>query len=154
MRPESIVRELELPLDAAAAFALLVTPSAIRTWWSAACVVVAPRSGGIWVATWGTDEDAPDYITAARIVVWDPPRRLRLGRFEYVVANGTAPTFVGMLETEFSVVPRGARSLLRVEQSGFPAGVEADEFFAACERGWESTFEGITRFVEARGRVT
>jgi hypothetical protein len=100
------------------------------------------------VATWGTDEDAPDYITAARIVVWDPPRRLRLGRFEYVVANGTAPTFVGMLETEFSVVPRGARSLLRVEQSGFPAGVEADEFFAACERGWESTFEGITRFVE------
>jgi hypothetical protein len=106
------------------------------------------------VATWGTDEDAPEYITAARILVWDPPRHLRLGKFEYVAANGAPPPFVEALETEFSVVPRGARSVLRVEQSGFPAGAEADEFFAACERGWESTFEGITRFVEARGPLT
>ena len=143
----SIVRELELPLDAETTFALLHTPSAIRAWWSATRVVVAPRADGIWVATWGPHEDAPEYTTAARILVWDPPRQLRLGRFEYFTAEGAVPPFIPALETEFSVLPKGDRSTLRVHQTGFPIGPTADAFFSACERGWAATLDGIARFV-------
>jgi uncharacterized protein YndB with AHSA1/START domain/predicted enzyme related to lactoylglutathione lyase len=143
----SILRELELPLDAEAAFALLHEPSAIRSWWSAARVVVVARAGGIWVAAWGPNEDAPEYTTAARILLWDPPRRLRLGRFEYFTADGVAPPFTSALETEFSVLPNAERSILRVHQTGFPSGPAADAFFSACQRGWTATFEGIARYV-------
>jgi len=143
----SITRELHLPIDAPAAFALLHTPSAIRAWWSAARVVVAARTGGLWVAAWGPDEDAPDYITAARIVVWDPPHRLRLGQYEYFTRTAEALPFTAHFETEFSVQPQEHESLLRVQQTGFPDDSVADQFFGACQRGWAATFESIHRFV-------
>ena len=142
----SISREIELPVGADAAFALLHTPSAIRAWWSAARAVVAPRPGGIWVAVWGA-EDAPDYITAARIVVWDPPRTLRLGNFEYYRKDGEELPFLPAVETEFSVSARDSGSLLRVQQAGFPDDPIADAFFASCQAGWVATFEGIQRYV-------
>jgi hypothetical protein len=130
-----------------AAFALLHTPSAIRAWWSAARAVVAPRPRGIWVAVWGADEDAPDYITAARIVIWDPPRTLRLGDFEYYRKEGEELPFLAGIETEFSVSARDSGSLLRVHQTGFPDEPIADGFFASCQAGWAATFEGIQRHV-------
>ena len=143
----SITREVRLPVRADAAFALLHTPSAIRAWWSAARAVVAPRPGGIWIAAWGSDEDAPDYITSARIIVWDPPRTLRLGHFQYYRKDGQELPFVAALETEFSVSPHDSGSLLRVHQAGFPDEAIADAFFAACRAGWAATFEGIQRYV-------
>jgi uncharacterized protein YndB with AHSA1/START domain len=141
----SISRAIELPLTPEAAFALLHTPSDIRAWWSAARAMVAPREGGIWVAAWGPDEDAPEYITAARILVWDPPHRLRLGRFEYFTRDGGLP-FTADLETEFTVQPRDRGSLLRVDQVGFPVDSIADGFFAACEAGWKATLDGVARY--------
>jgi uncharacterized protein YndB with AHSA1/START domain len=146
MTTRSIVRELTLPLDVAAAFALLHTPSAIRAWWSAARVIVVPRLHGLWIATWGADEDAPDYITAARIAVWDPPHRMQLADFEYETRDAEPlPFAVAALSTELTVEPRGNGSLLRVEQRGFPTEPSADAFFASCERGWTATLEGIAR---------
>jgi uncharacterized protein YndB with AHSA1/START domain len=55
-------------------FALLHTPSAIRQWWGAAHVIVNPEPGGVWVGLWG-EEDSPDFISAGRMTVFDPPRR-------------------------------------------------------------------------------
>jgi uncharacterized protein YndB with AHSA1/START domain len=148
----AISREIELPLDASATFALLHTPSAIRHWWSAARVVVAARAGGLWVAAWGEEEDAPDYITAARILVWDPPRRLRLGQFEYFTRDGGGLPFTAALETGFSVRPTTGGSILHVDQIGFPDEPAADAFFSACEQGWRATFDGIRRYVADRER--
>ena len=101
----SIAREVRLPVGAPDAFALLHTPSAIREWWSAAKVIVGPRVGGLWVATWGPNEDDPEYTTAARILVWKPAETLRLGHFQYFTRDGLEPPFAGALETEFSVHP-------------------------------------------------
>ena len=143
----SISRELHLAVGATAAFALLHSPSAIRQWWSSARVVVAARSGGVWVGAWGPDEDAPDYITVGRIVAWEPPHRMRLGAFEYFTKDGADLPFVAALETEFLVRPTKTGSVLSVNQTGFPAEPDADAFFAACERGWKATFEGIQRYV-------
>ena len=149
----SISRELHLPIGVEPAFALLHTPSAIRAWWSAARAVVAARHGGLWVAAWGANEDAPDYITAARILIWEPPHRLGLGEFEYFTKDGRGLPFEAALETEFTVHAEPEGSVLTVRQSGFPDDSTADAFFAACEQGWAATFAGIARHVGARGTV-
>jgi uncharacterized protein YndB with AHSA1/START domain len=134
-----------LPIGPDAAFALLHSPPAIRQWWSARSVVVAARKDGVWAAAWGPEE-SPDYVTVSRILVWDPPHRLRLGRFEYFTRDGGLP-FDAALETEFVVGPAAGGSELVVRQEGFPDDAGADAFFAACEHGWSATLDGIRRYV-------
>lgn len=140
------VHEEVFPVSPERLFALLVTPSAIRGWWGAARAVVHPAPGGLWVAAWGDDEDAPDYVTAARMRVYDPPRRVVFADYEYVARAGALP-FQAEFVTEFAVTPHPDGAVLRVEQDGFPAGPEADDFYAACGRGWRDTFAGIRRFL-------
>lgn len=125
-------------------FALLVTPSAIRDWWGASRVIILPGSGGTWAATWGSEEDAPDYVTTATMSVVEAPRRLLLTDYRYHARSGPPPLDAAF-ETEFTItaVPGGAQ--LRVRQSGFPHGPEGDAFLTACERGWRDTFAGIRR---------
>jgi len=127
-------------------FALLHTPSAIRGWWGAARVVVLPQRGGVWAAAWGDAEDDPDYITAATIREFDPPRRMVLADFRYHARTGTLP-FAADFVTEFLVQPHPHGALLQVTQDGFPLGPEADAFYAACGEGWKNTFAGIRRFL-------
>lgn len=79
--------------------------------------------------------------------MWDPPRTLRLGHFQYYRKDGQELPFVAALETEFFVSPHDSGSLLRVHQTGFPDEAIADAFFAACQAGWAATFEGIQRCV-------
>jgi uncharacterized protein YndB with AHSA1/START domain len=127
-------------------FALLHTPSAIRGWWGAARAVVLPHHGGVWVAAWGDSEDDPDYITAATIRAFDPPRRMVLADFRYHAKSGPLP-FVTNFVTEFTVQPHPDGALFQVEQDGFPPGAEADTFYAACGEGWVNTFAGIRRYL-------
>lgn len=167
------VHEEELPVSPAALFAVLHTPSAIRGWWGAARAVVLPRVGGAWIAAWGESEDDPDYVTAGRILAFDPPRLMTLGEFQYHAKIGAPPFDMSRMTTTFVVEPRsdggrrnadgagspdaaarasldpaaGPRTALRVEQDGFPCDPAADAFYAACEIGWKNTFEGIRRYL-------
>lgn len=131
-------------------FAILHEPSAIRAWWSAARAVVLPEAGGTWSAAWGTDEDDPDYATAATIARFEPPRRMVLVDYRYRAKAGPLP-FEAEFETEFLVTPDGDGARLRVTQAGFPAAASADEFYAACGQGWCDTFAGIRRWLEGPG---
>ena len=130
-------------------FALLITPSAIRSWWSAARAIVLPQEGGVWTAAWGEDEDAPDYVSSATILAFDPPRLLVLGKYCYHAKTGELP-FEAEFQTEFLVIPQGRETMLRVTQDGFPAESVADEFYAACQRGWRDTFAGIRRYLSGQ----
>jgi uncharacterized protein YndB with AHSA1/START domain len=150
----AITQELHLPLDVEASFSLLITPSAVRVWWSASRIVIVPREGGIWVGTWGGDEDRPDYVTAARIVSWQPPDRLRLGHFEYYTRDGAGIPFAADLEVEFSVRPADGGSVLAVHETGFPDPPVGDAFFASCQEGWTATLEGIGRYVRLKPDAT
>lgn len=138
------VCELTLPFPPERIFALLHTPSEIRGWWGAARAVVAAEPGGRWVAAWGDSEDDPDYVCSARIRDFEPPRRLVLDDWFYHAKAGPLP-FQADFVTEFVLEPRPEGCVLRVTQDGFPAGPEADEFYAGCERGWRDTFAGIRR---------
>jgi len=149
MTTRSHVREEVFAASAAELFALLHTPSAIRDWWGAARVIVAAVEGGTWAAAWGEDEDAPDYTTVATVLAFDASRRLVLGDYRYTAKTGELP-FDADFVTDFLVTEDGDGARLKVTQSGFPAGPEADEYYAGCEVGWEPTFAGIRRFLAER----
>jgi len=134
------------PATADRLFSLLHTPSAIPGWWGASRAIVIPKEGGIWCAAWGANEDDPDYITAATLSVFDPPHRLVLADFQYVAKTGPLP-FRAEFVTEFTVTPHAKGAILRVVQDGFPCDSTADEFYAACGRGWKDTFAGIRRYL-------
>lgn len=136
------------PVGCERLFSILHTPSAIRGWWGAAQAIVLARPGGTWAATWSTDEDNPDYITVATIRDFDPPRRMVLTDYRYWAKSGPL-RFRADFVTEFLVAPQGDGATLRVTQDGFPTGPEADEFYAACERGWRETFAGIRQFLRS-----
>ncbi len=142
--------EIELAAAPERVFTALVTPSAIRDWWAAARVVVVPREGGIWAAAWGAEEDRPDYVTTAVMRVFDPPRRLTFGDYDYWARSGPLP-FEAEFTTTFEVMPARHGVRLRVTQSGFPTDPAADEFYDACERGWRDTLEGLRRHLEGEG---
>ncbi len=146
METRKHVHEEVFPATPERVFALLHTPSAIRRWWSAARAIVIPERGGLWTATWGDDEDDPDYVSSATIRAFDPPRRLVLGDYRYRAKTGPLP-FEADFVTEFLVTPHEDGAMLRVTQDGFPAGPEADDFYAGCEKGWRDTFAGIREYL-------
>jgi uncharacterized protein YndB with AHSA1/START domain len=141
----SIAESIEVACAPERLFQTLHTPTEICLWWNARTAVVAPRPLGLWVAAWGKDEDQPDYITKARLKVFDPPRRLVLGEFEYW-ASGESLPFAHLLETEFCIEPANSGARLTVTQTGFPDDPTADEFYAGCCRGWKVTLDAIRDF--------
>lgn len=147
MQTRSHIHQESFETSAAAMFDLLITPSAIRQWWGASRVIVTPKAGGVWSAAWG-DEDAPDYISTATLVEYDPPRRLVMGCGEYYAKAGPLPfKFADDGSTSFTIEPDGEGCTLRVEQTGFPSDPIADEFYAACDTGWKNTFQGLRDFI-------
>jgi uncharacterized protein YndB with AHSA1/START domain len=141
------VHEEILPAAPERVFALLHTPSAIRNWWSVARAVVLPQSSGIWAAAWGENEDASDYVFAAVITAFDPPRLMVLGEQGYHSKDGPLP-FRADFVTKFEVESHPQGALLRVTQDGFPTEAVADAFYAGCAKGWQDTFEGIRRYLK------
>jgi len=139
--------ELDAPPERV--FRALVTPTDLRAFWGAARAVVLAEPGGAWIAAWGDDEDRPDYLTAATIREYDPPRRLVLSDYRYRAKSGPLP-FAAAFVTSFDLAstPRGAR--LTVTQHGFPCTPAGDVFYAACEQGWKVVLDQLARHVVAR----
>ncbi|RMF69200.1 MAG: SRPBCC domain-containing protein [Calditrichaeota bacterium] len=148
MDTRSIVREIVLPASPERIFSLLIRPSAIREWWQASQAIVLPARGGFWAAAWGEDEDEPDYVAAATLHVFDPPRRLVLSDYRYHAKTGPLP-FEADFTTEFRIEEQGHESKLIVTQNGFPTEATADEYYRGCEQGWEVTLKGILAYLES-----
>ncbi len=144
MNTRSLVHEEHFNHDQATVFALLLRPSAIRSWWGASTAIVMAEVGGTWAATWGDDEDAPDYISVATISELDAPTCLVLTDSRYVTKEGPLP-FEASFETVFSCSATENGTVLRIEQSGFPE--DQDQFYQSCVQGWRDTFAGIRRYL-------
>jgi uncharacterized protein YndB with AHSA1/START domain len=147
MTTRSHTREETFAATPERVFALLITPSDIQAWWGVHQCIVIPEPGGLWAATWGEDEDDPDYVTCARLVEYDPPRKLVMGDYTYRAKANPMP-FASDFVTSFEVIPGEAGTTLRVVQDGFPASADADDFYASCEIGWRDTFLGIRQVLE------
>lgn len=144
MATRSQVHEIDLAAKPDSVFGLLITPSAIRNWWSAHRAVVMPERGGWWVAAWGEHEDDPDYVVGGTIEALDRPHRFVLAYRHYYAKAGRLP-FEAQMSVEFAIEPSARGSRLRVTQSGFPSEAVADGYYAACEQGWRATLAGIER---------
>lgn len=140
------IQQIELDISPQEVFALLVTPSAIRDWWGASRAIVVARVGGVWAVVWGVDEDIPDYVTVFKIKALESPRRLFMVETKYFAKTGPLP-FNAEMTVEFTIEPSGDGSILRVIQDGFPIDAVADEFYHACEKGWQDTFESIKSYL-------
>ena len=123
-------------------FKALVTPSDICAWWSANTAIVFAEENGSWVASWGEDPDSPDYMTAAKLAVFEPPNRLVMTDFSYFSKEGPLP-FEAKMETEFLIQEDNGGSVLSVCQTGFPSDSTADEFFGGCQTGWRNTLTSM-----------
>lgn len=150
METRKHTHQIELAALPTEIFKLLITPSAICGWWGASRAIVVARTGGVWAAAWGNDEDIPDYVTVFKIKAFEPSHRLFLTNTKYFAKSGPPP-FRADLTTEFIVEPVDGGSILQVIQDGFPADAVADEFYAACEKGWCDTFASIQRYLEHAG---
>lgn len=140
--------EIDLPASAETVFNALITPSAICRWWGASTAIVLAEEGGFWNASWG-DPDDPDYITFHRISKYRYPEFIELDEARYHT-RFEPPPFELDVTARFEVEPlTETASRLRVIQTGFPVDEIADEFYAACEKGWKDTFEGMRLFIES-----
>ena len=144
MQTRTHIREEVFDASLEEVFSLLIRPSAIRQWWGATREIVLAEKDGTWAATWGDDEDEPDYITVARISKFEPPHLLELNDYRYATREGDLP-FEASFTTRFSCKETAGGVVLRVEQAGFP--VDQEEFYQACVTGWSNTFAGIRRFL-------
>ena len=154
METRAHIHEELFDVPPARMFELLITPSAIRGWWGASRVIVTPRTDGVWAAAWG-DEDDPDYISTARLAEFDPPSRLVMKYGEYYAKSGGPPfQFADDAVTIFTIERDGNGCRFRVEQTGFPCDPIADDFYSACETGWQNTFGGIRSFLKNKAAST
>jgi len=146
--PKSHSRSERFPVNADALFSLLIRPTAICSWWGAARAVVVPAEDGIWVAAWGEDPDRPDYVSSARIDIFEPPTRLFLTDSSYHARDG-GPPFEANFTISYKIREISAvEAELTVTQDGFPESPAGDKFLGACEVGWRDTFAGIRKYIE------
>ena len=104
------------------------------------------------MAAWGDDEDSPLYVTSATLTKFAPPTSLRFESQKYLAHSGEPPFDMSAMTTEFTVTPEGDGARLVVVQDGFPDDAVANDFYAACEKGWHDTLAGLAAFFEKRGK--
>lgn len=143
----SITKEILVNQPIDRVFGALVTPSLIRQWWFASRAIIIPETGGRYDLAWGEEEDNPDYISAARIEVFDRPHRLLLTDFQYHSKDGPLP-FEGAFENEFRLEKTASGTRLIVRQAGFPEESVADDFYRSCVQGWVDTLGSFKRVME------
>ncbi|HEX6124331.1 MAG TPA: SRPBCC domain-containing protein [Pyrinomonadaceae bacterium] len=131
-------------------FDILITPSAVRSWWGATTVIIDARKGGSWVAAAGDGDKLSEYVSSFEILEFEQPRRILLGGGKYF-AGENWPIRTGMT-TELNVEPHPAGCVLRIVQELKPADPLLDDYFDACVAGWQNSFEGIRNYLHNHPR--
>jgi len=72
---------------------------------------------------------------------------LWLTDYRYASKDGDLP-FQTEMDTEFLLEPAGSQTWLTVKQTGFPHEAVADDFYAACVKGWEDTLASFKEVAE------
>lgn len=101
----------------------------IRRWFAPEARVEPGEGGTLWLS-WGEGMEG-----AARIRVWDPPRRLVTSP----VAPGK-PEREAMSEEYTLQAADGGTTILRLVQSGFGPGADFDDEYDATTNGWRTFF--------------
>ena len=144
----SIEDRQQMQASSARVFDALIRPTEICQWWQASSAIVFPEQGGLWAACWG-DLDAPDYLTAATLSVFEPGRELQMSDYRYRSKSGPPPFNMDVVVRFLIQQETNDLTLLSVEQSGFPDDPIADDFYAGCVTGWRQTLGNLARLIES-----
>ena len=148
--PRQIKQTYRIQSNIETVFDALLSPSQICTWWFAKTAIVVPKVNGIYAITWGEDMDDPDYISIAVITELARPNCLVLSDFRYHSKEGGLP-FDANFGNEFLLEKESNGTAITVIQSGFPDESVADEFYLACNQGWQDTMKSLKMTLEKGG---
>ena len=97
-----------------------------------------PRAGGEHWVSWGEGQEVGN-----QNLTWEPGRRLTVGKPGHETATGWKAIVV-----DFQIETRGGRTLLKLVQSGLPAGPDWDSMDEGTEVGWEMFLHALKFYLE------
>lgn len=127
--------EVELDAPVERVWRALTEGAELERWFPLQARVEPGVGGSVWMS-WGNE-----FAGASEILVWDPPRVLRMA---WKLHPDDGPAQV----TEFTLEPRGGRTYLRVVTSGFPADASWDEWLEGTKRGWRFELASLRTYLE------
>jgi uncharacterized protein YndB with AHSA1/START domain len=146
MTQDLIEREIRIEASPARVWAVLTEPALVNEWFSPGGPAdIDLRPGGIMVLDHGQHG-----VFKTVIVAIEP-----LQKFSYIWASahpGEVATSANSTLVEFTLVPDGDATLLKVAESGFdtleiPAGRE-DASYASHSSGWDEVMGNLAKFAE------
>lgn len=108
------------------------------TRWYAEEARVEPRAGGEHWVSWGEGQEVGNQNLA-----WEPGRRLTVGKPGHETA-----TDWNAIVVDFQIETRGGRTLLKLVQSGLPAGADWDSMDEGTKVGWEMFLFALKFYLE------
>lgn len=121
MSPDRIERETTIAAPVERVWSVLTEAEHVGTWFADAGAEIDLRPGGPMVLRWA------DYgATRARVEVVEPPHRFAY-RWTAHFAKGAEPADDNSTLVEFTLVPEGGGTRLRVVETGFAALATSDE---------------------------
>ncbi|MFI4896590.1 MAG: SRPBCC domain-containing protein [Phycisphaerales bacterium JB059] len=126
----SVTSRIDIEATPEQVWAMLATGEGMQRWFPIEARVTPGEGGELWFS-WGKGV----MEGAAKIVVWDPPRRL-VGEW-------------GGMHDEYLLEGRGGVTTLTVVSSGFGEGSDWDEMLDSVRTGWAFELRGLKHAMEA-----
>jgi uncharacterized protein YndB with AHSA1/START domain len=129
--------EIEINAPPEAVWKAISTGEGLTRWYAEEARV-EPRTGGENWVSWGEGQDVGN-----QNLVWEPGRRLTVGDPSHETASDW-----GAIVIDFEIEARGGRTLLKLVQSGLPAGPDWDSMDHGTDAGWEMFLFALKFYLE------
>ena len=129
--------EIEIDAPSEAVWKAISTGEGMTRWYAEEARV-EPRTGGENWVSWGEGQDVGN-----ENLVWEPGKRLTVGKPGHETATG-----FGAIVVDFEIETRGGRTLLKLVQSGLPAGADWDSMDEGTKVGWEMFLFALKFYLE------
>jgi len=118
--------EIEIDAPPEAVWKAISTGEGLSRWYAEEARV-EPRAGGENWVSWGEGQEVGN-----QNLTWEPGRRLSVGHPDHATA-----TDWNAIVIDFEIETRGGRTVLKLVQSGLPAGPDWDSMDEGTSVGWE-----------------
>lgn len=129
--------EIEIDAPPEAVWKAISTGEGLTRWYAEEARV-EPRTGGENWISWGEGQEVGNQNLA-----WEPGRRLTVGKPGHETATGWKAIVI-----DFEIETRGGRTLLKLVQSGLPAGPDWDSMDDGTDVGWEMFLFALKFYLE------
>jgi uncharacterized protein YndB with AHSA1/START domain len=129
--------EIEIDAPPEAVWKAISTGEGLTRWYAEEARI-EPRAGGENWVSWGEGQEVGNENLA-----WEPGRRLTVGKPGHETA-----TDWNAIVIDFEIETRGGKTLLKLVQSGLPAGPDWDSMDDGTDVGWEMFLFALKFYLE------